>query len=506
MANATTNATAAAAALLLLDTPGAWSGYVGAARTWLQTSLPYDLEFVWTRLPFPPIYLTYAIMTTLATAIVAASSYATVHKPTSALSADKMSALYHPLDDAPTDSDASQRVEASEAYLMPVLGGISLLSIYFALKYFNADNIQVIFSAYFALVSTFSTVNVFSMSLQSVLRKVWGATVPHWRWTLSDDKEYHNAGPEIGYARIKEEERQIRERKLAEGKPVEESDDEDEEDQDPVVPSTIEPVDQHFNIYFSLGEVLGFPLSISLVALQYLSKHWIFGNILGASVAVQGVRTIKLGSFKVGFIMLAGLFLYDIYFVFGTDVMMTVATKIDVPIKLEVPRPSSIETARATAMLGLGDIVVPALFLSMSLRFDLYRHYLKHNGLSFHLARPYAKPYFTWGLVSYTLGLVVTVSVMHVFKAGQPALLYLCPAIAGSTLVVAWSRNELAALWEFKDMDDAELKEKKREERKAAQKAEREAAQRDKKEPATTNEKKIVKEDGEDVEVIDISD
>jgi hypothetical protein len=36
---------------------------------------------------------------------------------------------------------------------------------------------------------------------------------------------------------------------------------------------------------------------------------------------------ISLGSFQTGAILLAGLFCYDIFWVFGTDVMMTVATK-----------------------------------------------------------------------------------------------------------------------------------------------------------------------------------
>jgi minor histocompatibility antigen H13 len=35
-----------------------------------------------------------------------------------------------------------------------------------------------------------------------------------------------------------------------------------------------------------------------------------------------------------GFILLGGLFFYDIFFVFGTDVMVTVAVSMDVPIKV----------------------------------------------------------------------------------------------------------------------------------------------------------------------------
>ena len=38
-----------------------------------------------------------------------------------------------------------------------------------------------------------------------------------------------------------------------------------------------------------------------------------------------------------GFVLLGGLFFYDIFFVFGTDVMVTVAVSMDVPIKVSPP-------------------------------------------------------------------------------------------------------------------------------------------------------------------------
>jgi len=38
-----------------------------------------------------------------------------------------------------------------------------------------------------------------------------------------------------------------------------------------------------------------------------------------------------------GFVLLGGLFFYDIFFVFGTNVMVTVAVSMDVPIKVRPP-------------------------------------------------------------------------------------------------------------------------------------------------------------------------
>mmetsp|Transcript_11869 Transcript_11869/g.8268 ORF Transcript_11869/g.8268 Transcript_11869/m.8268 type:complete len:107 (+) Transcript_11869:629-949(+) len=79
-----------------------------------------------------------------------------------------------------------------------------------------------------------------------------------------------------------------------------------------------------------------------------------------------------LGSFKTGFLMLTLLFFYDIFFVFGTDVMLTVAKNIDAPIKLLFPKDWS-ESPPKYSLLGLGDIVIPGVFIAMALRFDVLK-------------------------------------------------------------------------------------------------------------------------------------
>lgn len=53
-----------------------------------------------------------------------------------------------------------------------------------------------------------------------------------------------------------------------------------------------------------------------------------------------------------------GLFLYDIFWVFGTDVMVTVAKAFDAPVKLLFPRDIFAQESQYS-MLGLGDIVIP---------------------------------------------------------------------------------------------------------------------------------------------------
>ena len=117
----------------------------------------------------------------------------------------------------------------------------------------------------------------------------------------------------------------------------------------------------------------------------------------------------QLPRVSTGLILLGGLFFYDIFWVFGTDVMITVAKSFEAPIKLVFPQdilengklsslyaqqqqfhyrkvgmninvrslfgsffPGPLE-ANNFAMLGLGDIVIPGIFIALLLRFDLSR-------------------------------------------------------------------------------------------------------------------------------------
>lgn len=541
-----------------------------------------SLTWLWDKLPFPPILLTYFIILFLATFVVVVSSRSTIVRPRTSGVPDKSSPYYHPMDESASLQEdifskvtqdlikkhksvalsATSRtssslkelkkyrhemVGATEAYLMPVFGAIGLVGLYFSYKYFDAVNIQSAMSVYFSFVAFVSTIATVSLIIKSLARIGFHKTIPHWRFTLADDHEYHNMGMEPGFDKMEEEiekhkKAQLKKKKEKKRK-QQEKDKKKNKNKDNVIteppkpkkqPSTTKTVkksnkvsnekdkeakveictpiaarDQYLNFYFSAGDLIGIPISLALVTLQYFTGNWLFGNILAMAVAIQGICTLRLDSFKTGLIMLGGLFLYDIYFVFGTDVMVTVATKLQVPIKLEIPRPLSITelekvasaddvsaaaaaaaaaAARATAMLGLGDIVIPALYLSLCLRYDLYRFYEKAATivvkpssllekesstvevskeeqqeeeeddekilLPFHLARPYPKPFFNAGIVAYAIGLVITIGVMHVFKAGQPALLYLCPAIAGSTLLTAYLRGEVKNIFAYRDQEE----------------------------------------------------
>ena len=46
------------------------------------------------------------------------------------------------------------------------------------------------------------------------------------------------------------------------------------------------------------------------------------------------------------------------------------ATSVDAPIKLLFPRPVEADSKKPFSMLGLGDIVIPGIFVALILRYD----------------------------------------------------------------------------------------------------------------------------------------
>jgi minor histocompatibility antigen H13 len=161
------------------------------------------------------------------------------------------------------------------------------------------------------------------------------------------------------------------------------------------------------------------------------------------------------------------------------------------------------------SMLGLGDIVVPGLFIALALRYDLYRYHLQNPTINYkkHMYR-FPKPYFFATFIAYIAGLVLTMAVMHVFKAAQPALLYLSPSCAAAALITALVRGELPALWRYKEISKEERIEMEKEEKEKEERKEvKEDGVTDVKYEAQAIKKKVsgthVSGDGGDVESLD---
>ncbi|XP_054712063.1 minor histocompatibility antigen H13-like [Uloborus diversus] len=196
---------------------------------------------------------------------------------------------------------------------------------------------------------------------------------------------------------------------------------------------------------FATSDIIALGLC-SIVGSVYLwNKHWIINNIFGLAFAVNGVELLHLNNIKIGCILLGGLFIYDIFWVFATDVMVTVAKSFEAPIKLVFPQDilENWLSSNNFAMLGLGDIVIPGIFIALLLRFDLS---LKRG----------QKLYFYSSFIAYFLGLILTIFIMSYFKHAQPALLYLVPACIGIPGLVAIAKGDVKALLTYEDHPEEE--------------------------------------------------
>jgi minor histocompatibility antigen H13 len=223
-----------------------------------------------------------------------------------------------------------------------------------------------------------------------------------------------------------------------------------------------------------------------------------FNNLLASGIALQTIGTVKVESFAVACALLSGLFFYDIYWVFFSEVMMTVATKVDAPIKFLFP--ASIESMPGRpypfSVLGLGDIVVPGIMAALARKIDVeglpsiepfvvpsvsdmiedknqgraatvWPNFF--NTRDFLIAR-FAKKedaiqpepvipirelrrqqgkvsYLSYITVGYTLGLGGAFTANEISRSGQPALLYLVPLSILAMLAAAYKNDEVKELW-----------------------------------------------------------
>merc|ERR1719507_528984 len=188
---------------------------------------------------------------------------------------------------------------------------------------------------------------------------------------------------------------------------------------------------------------------------------WILQDILGIMFSINMLKVLRLPSLRICTILLSALFFYDIFFVFitplfmsGKSVMVEVATghssDEQLSMVLRVPHlstnPSRVCYMQTYSLLGFGDILVPGLLLSYAHSYDL-------------LAGIKYKLYWVITVVAYILGLVATFISLFLMNSAQPALLYLVPFTLVPTLLVAWIRGDLAAMWEgdSKDEEDGDV-------------------------------------------------
>ncbi|MCL4133258.1 UNVERIFIED_CONTAM: hypothetical protein GTU68_037118 [Idotea baltica] len=227
---------------------------------------------------------------------------------------------------------------------------------------------------------------------------------------------------------------------------------------------------------FTGAEIMSFCFSVSIVCVWVLTGHWLLMDAMGMGLCVAFIAFVRLPSLKVSTLLLTGLLIYDVFwvffssYIFSANVMVKVATrpaenpvgmmarklhlgamgrdapKLSLPGKLVFP---SMHNTGHFSMLGLGDIVMPGLLLCFVLRYDAYK---KAQLLSAEAGVPPPShfnkiSYFHCSLIGYFLGLLTATVSSEVFKAAQPALLYLVPFTLLPLLTMAYLKGDLRRMW-----------------------------------------------------------
>eukprot|EP01039_Chlorochromonas_danica_P004535 gene4534-4973_t len=252
-------------------------------------------------------------------------------------------------------------------------------------------------------------------------------------------------------------------------------------------------------------------LTTGLVLLDYfLNDNYLCNDLLGVSLAIMFISTLRFPSIKLATITLLLLVAYDIFWVFFSEyffsqnVMVEVATKspsnplqalgesLDVPVlkaaarSLQLPIKLLVPYEDRFVMLGLGDIALPGAFVALSLKCDDYldRLFLRakldnqphpqmtterrddeqlalletgnssilHGGSNESLVggeTPNSKKsrLFIWTWFGYVFGLILALSMSFITRHPQPALIYLVPTTVGMCLGRGWFCGQLTLIW-----------------------------------------------------------
>jgi minor histocompatibility antigen H13 len=174
-------------------------------------------------------------------------------------------------------------------------------------------------------------------------------------------------------------------------------------------------------------------IALSINIAYYRLHDNLTNNIIAFSISFFSTLSIRIEKFTAAAPLLWSLLIYDVFFVYSTEVMTSVAVNLRGPIKLVYRK------ADGDSVLGLGDIVIPGLFLSVCSRFDTFLHKLVKR----------RTPYWAVGMIGYTGAVILTDIVCYWTKSGQPALLFITPAVTVPVVVLAILRKEHYAFMSF---------------------------------------------------------
>jgi minor histocompatibility antigen H13 len=284
-------------------------------------------------------------------------------------------------DEDEEDEDVVRKVEGltpKDAIVFPVTAAIVLAGLYFLIKRYGADMVNLVLGVYFSGIGIYSVGKLVSDGLTILSHLIFPTYIAANRKLYKVDGSQRKAIAQDGSG-----EPYTFPSKLAKSWIDDIWDIRDAVKTKYRTKAFIRDV---VDIKLNITPINLVAAAIGVAAIAYanlVAKPWYLTNLQGFAVCYNALQFMSPTTFATGALILVGLFCYDVWAVFFTPLMVTVAKNLDIPIKLVFPRPDEPSKipgeppVKSYSMLGLGDIVLPGIMTALALRFDLYMFYLK---------------------------------------------------------------------------------------------------------------------------------
>jgi minor histocompatibility antigen H13 len=184
--------------------------------------------------------------------------------------------------DASMHSGSSDRetLRQEDAYQFPIIGSCSLFGLYLAFKYIDKDLVNLLIGAYFAFAGCFAL----TFSLEPLIARLVfpRRPSPATSTPAGDTNKVMRIGGNLEH-------------------PL------------PIWLAGESPWD--LTLEFNMAQLISFIFSVIICGLYLKTKTWYLNNVLGICFCLQGIERFSLGTYKIGAILLIGLFFYDIFWV-----------------------------------------------------------------------------------------------------------------------------------------------------------------------------------------------
>jgi minor histocompatibility antigen H13 len=213
-----------------------------------------------------------------------------------------------------------------------------------------------------------------------------------------------------------------------------------------------------FSYNLSMLDTVAFFFSAIIVAFYVFTGTWVSNNLIAYSFVFYILQNFYIGRFSTAIGMLVSCALYDAFWLYGTSVSYEVIKYINIPIFLKFQYFSD-AGVKQHLIMGIGDVIIPGLFITMLFRFEFLSHIYTHKEKTKCKAdecipksvSDFKKPIFFTTLICYMLSLRGAIYIMANFKVSLPALFLTGPACILSTVMMCIIYGKLPMMCGFEE-------------------------------------------------------